>query len=126
MVEQKNDAGNIKISDDAIAAIACIAAKDVDGVVDLDGGTTAALAEALGVTDSIKGVKVEMINDTVSLDINLIVSFGREVSDVASEVQDKVRESIETMTGLSVDKVHVNINSVRKKTSLRGDTSFNI
>jgi uncharacterized alkaline shock family protein YloU len=126
MVEQKSDAGNIKISDDAIAAIACIAAKDVDGVVDLDGGTTAALAEALGVKDSIKGVKVEMANDTVSLNIDLIVSFGREVSDVASEVQDKVRESIETMTGLSVDKIHVNVNSVRKKTDLRGDTYFNI
>jgi uncharacterized alkaline shock family protein YloU len=126
MVEQKSDAGNIKISDDAIAAIACIAAKDVDGVVDLDGGTAAALAEALGVKDSIKGVKVEMTNDTVSLNIDLIVSFGREVSDVASEVQDKVRESIETMTGLSVDKIHVNVNSVRKKPDLRGDTSFNI
>ena len=126
MVEQKSDAGNIKISDDAIAAIACIAAKDVDGVEELDGGTASALAEALGVRDSIKGVKVEMENETVSLDIDLIVSFGREVSDIASEVQDKVRESIESMTGLTVDKVHININGVRKKSNLKGDTSFNI
>jgi uncharacterized alkaline shock family protein YloU len=114
MVEQKGDSGNVKISDDAIASIAYIAACDVDGVAGLDGGNAAALAEALGVKDPTKGIKVAMMQDSVSLDINIIAIFGREVSDVASEVQDKVKESIETMTGLAVNRVNVNINGVRK------------
>src|ERR1035437_989169 len=102
MVEQKGESGNIKISDDAIASIAAIASREVDGVAALDGGSSAAFAEALGIKDSTKGIKVDLLNETVSLDINIIVNFGREVSDVAVEVQDKVRESIESMTGLNV------------------------
>jgi uncharacterized alkaline shock family protein YloU len=126
MVEQNNSSGNVKISDDAIAAIAAIASKEVDGVIDLDGGRASALAEALGVKNAAKGVKVYVVNDVVSLDINLIVCFGKEISDIASGVQDRVRESIETMTGLTVEKVHVNINSVRKPAYSINDSSNNI
>ena len=121
----KGDSGNIKISDDAIASIAAIASREVEGVVDLDGGSTAAFAEAIGIKDAAKGIKVDLINDTVSMDINIIVNFGREVSDVAAEVQDKVREAVESMTGLNVNKVNVNINGVRKNTGIR-ENSYNI
>jgi uncharacterized alkaline shock family protein YloU len=119
MVEQKGESGNIKISDEAIASIASIASMEVDGVVDLDGGSAASFAEAIGIKDPAKGIKVDLLNENVSVDINIIVDFGREVSDVAAEVQDKVRESIESMTGLNVNKVNVNINGVRKNTAVR-------
>jgi uncharacterized alkaline shock family protein YloU len=122
MVEQKGESGNIKISDDAIASIAAIASREVDGVAALDGGSSAAFAEALGIKDSTKGIKVDLLNETVSLDINIIVNFGREVSDVAVEVQDKVRESIESMTGLNVNKINVNINGVRKNNDIRDNS----
>lgn len=125
MVEHKGESGNIKISDDAIASIAAIASREVKGVIDLDGGSTAAFAEAIGIKDSTKGIKVDMLNETVSLDINIIVDFGREVSDIAAEVQDKVRESIESMTGLNVNRINVNINGVRKNNGLK-DNSCNI
>ena len=125
MVDNKGDSGNIKISDDAIASIAAIASRDVEGVVDLDGGSAAAFAEAIGIKDSTKGIKIDMLNENVSLDINLVVDFGREVSDVAAEVQDKVREAIESMTGLNVNKINVNINGVRKNKGPR-DNSYNI
>ena len=125
MVDNKGDSGNIKISDEAIASIAAIASRDVEGVVDLDGGSAAAFAEAIGIKDSTKGIKIDMLNENVSLDINLVVDFGREVSDVAAEVQDKVREAIESMTGLNVNKINVNINGVRKNKGPR-DNSYNI
>lgn len=122
---EHRDAGNIKISDEAIASIAAIASKEIDGVVDLDGGSAAAFAEAIGIVNSTKGIKVELLNENVSLDINIIVDFGKEVSDVAAEVQDKVREAIETMTGLNVNKINVNINGVRKNKGPK-DNSYNI
>lgn len=125
MVDNKGDSGNIKISDEAIASIAAIASRDVEGVVDLDGGSAAAFAEAIGIKDSTKGIKIDMLNENVSLDINLVVDFGREVSDVAAEVQDKVREAIESMTGLNVNKINVNINGVRKNKGPR-DNFYNI
>ena len=106
-------AAAVKISDDAIATIASIAAKSVSGVLDLDGGAVGGIADVLGVKNSTKGIKVEMQQDSVSVDLNIIVAFGKDISDIAAEVQEKVRESIESMTGLIADKVNVNINSVK-------------
>ncbi|MEI7542015.1 MAG: Asp23/Gls24 family envelope stress response protein [bacterium] len=122
---EHRDAGNIKISDEAIASIAAIASKEIDGVVDLDGGKAAAFAEAIGIVNLKKGIEVELLNENVSLTINIIVDFGKEVSDVAAEVQDKVREAIETMTGLNVTKINVNVNGVRKNKGPK-DNSYNI
>jgi uncharacterized alkaline shock family protein YloU len=113
MATDKTDAGNIKISDEAISTIAAIAAKSVDSVVDLDGGAMGNFSEMIGVKDETKGVKVTMSADSVSIDINLIVGFGCDIAIVAASVQEAVRDHIEKMTGLNVDKVNVNVNSVK-------------
>ncbi len=115
MANEKNETGNIQISDNAIANIAAIAAKSVDGVVDLDGGAVSGIADMLGVKNESKGIKVDLKDENVSLDINLIVAFGKDIGTVASQVQEKVKESIENMTGLNVEKINVNINSIKHK-----------
>ncbi|MFP4466866.1 MAG: Asp23/Gls24 family envelope stress response protein [Candidatus Goldiibacteriota bacterium] len=112
-MEEKNEAGKIKISDEAIATIAAIAAIKVEGVAALDAGAVGGIAEALGVKNQAKGIKVEMGKDSVSMDVNIIVSFGTDISDVASKVQEAVRKAIEKMTGLVVNNINVNINSVQ-------------
>jgi len=113
MATDKTEAGNIKISDEAIATIAAIAAKSISGVVGLDGGPMGNFSEIIGVKNSSKGVKVEMSAETVSVGINLIIGFGEDIADTAALVQEKVREAVEKMTGLTVDKVNVNVNSVQ-------------
>jgi uncharacterized alkaline shock family protein YloU len=113
MATDKTDSGNIKISDEAISTIAAIAAKSVDCVIDLDGGAMGNFSEMIGVKDATKGVKVTMSADAVSIDMNLIVAFGCDIAAVAAAVQEAVREHIEKMTGLNVDKVNVNVNSVK-------------
>jgi uncharacterized alkaline shock family protein YloU len=113
MATDKTEAGNIKISDEAIATIAAIAAKSISGVVGLDGGPMGNFSEIIGVKSSSKGVKVEMSAETVSVNINLIIGFGEDIADTAALVQEKVREAVEKMTGLTVDKVNVNVNSVQ-------------
>jgi len=112
-MEEKTESGIIKISDEAIASIASIAAKKVDGVMDLDGGAVVSIAEMLGVKNASKGIKVDMGTDSVSLDLNIVVSFGTDISDVASKVQESVRDSVESMTGLTVLKANINVNSIR-------------
>lgn len=113
MATDKTEAGNIKISDEAISTIASIAAKSVPSVVDLDGGPMGNFSEMIGVKDETKGIKVLMGADNVSIDVNLIVAFGCDIAETAALVQDAVREQIEKMTGLNVDKVNVNVNSVK-------------
>jgi len=115
MANEKNETGNIQISDNAIANIAAIAAKSIEGVVDLDGGAVSGIADMLGVKSESKGIKVDLKDENVSLDINLIVAFGKDIGNVASLVQEKVKEAIENMTGLNVEKINVNINSIKHK-----------
>lgn len=114
MANEKNETGNIQISDNAIANIASIAAKSVEGVIDLDGGPVSGIADMLGVKNESKGIKVDLKDENVSLDINIIVAFGKDIGNVASLVQEKVKEAIENMTGLNVEKINVNINSIKK------------
>lgn len=115
MVREKNDSGSIQISDNAIANIAAIAAKSIDGVVDLDGGTVSGIADILGVKNESKGIKVELKDENVSLDINLILYYGCDIGSVATQVQEKVKEAIENMTGLNVERINININSIKYK-----------
>lgn len=110
-----NETGNIQISDNAIANIAAIAAKSIDGVFDLDGGAVSGIADMFGVKNESKGIKVDLKDENVTLDINLIVAFGKDIGNVASLVQEKVKEAIENMTGLNVEKVNVNINAIKHK-----------
>ncbi|MEI7640507.1 MAG: Asp23/Gls24 family envelope stress response protein [bacterium] len=114
MQSNQTDAGNIKLSEEAIANISAIAAKSVDGVVDIDSGTVGTLAEALGIKLT-RGIKVDMTNTTVSIDINLVLSFGCDITETGCAVQEKIREAVENMTGLIVGKINININSVRYK-----------
>lgn len=115
MADEKNETGNIKISDNAIANIAAIAAKSIDGVVNLDGGAVSGIADMLGVKNESKGIKVDLKDENVSLDINLVVAFGKDIGNVASLVQEKVKEAIENMTGLNVERINININSIKYK-----------
>lgn len=119
MVEEKTDSGTIRISDEAVATIAAVAARGVSGVVDLDGGSASGFAEMLGIKNEIKGIKVDMHSESVSVEINLVVEFGRDISIIATKVQEEVKDSIEKMASLYVEKVNVNINSVRRSPPIR-------
>ncbi len=72
-----------------------------------------------GITEAIsgkksytKGVKVEIDEKTVKIDTNIIVEYGARIPDVAFEIQTKVKKSVETMTGLKVSEVNVNVQGV--------------
>lgn len=114
MVEEKTDSGIIRISDEAVATIAAVAARAVPGVISLDSGNSVGFAEIFGVKNDIKGIKVDLHSESVSIEINLAVEFGRDISIVATKVQEEVKDAIEKMASLYVEKVNVNINSVRR------------
>ena len=59
-----------------------------------------------------KGVKVEVTEDHVSVDISLNIRFGYNIPQVSETVQEKVRAAIESMTGLTVLDVNVRIAGV--------------
>lgn len=103
-----NESGQVQISDDVIAVISNTAALEVEGVI----GTASGFADILGKKNLSKGVKVDVDDNEVKVSINLSVKFGYKVPDVANEVQKKIKSAIETMTGLTVTQIDVNVTGI--------------
>ena len=116
MAETMNDKkvkyGTVKIANEVVAIIAGLAATEIDGVAGMSGGMTADFTEMLGMKNLSKGVKVEVGEKEAAIDIFIIVKYGSEISQVASTVQRNVKETVETMTGLNVIEVNVNVQGV--------------
>lgn len=117
MAEENTNAtsSSIKISDDAIAAIAGLAATDVDGVASMAGNLTNELIAKLGVRNLSKGVKIGLEDRNVDIDLTLIVEYGCNIPRVCETVQAKVREQVENMTDLTVKNVSVHIAGIEVK-----------
>lgn len=105
--------GNIKIAVDVVATIAGIAASGIEGVASMYSSIAGGIAEMLGAKKNPgKGIKVEMKEKSVIVDIFIVVDYGVKIPELAWEIQETVKNSIETMTGLDVEKVNIHIEGV--------------
>ncbi|HEX9058712.1 MAG TPA: Asp23/Gls24 family envelope stress response protein [Clostridia bacterium] len=116
------DVGVIKISEEVVAIIAGIAATEVTGVAGMSGGIAGGIAEILGRKNLSKGVKVEVGEREAAIDLYLIVDYGCRIPDISWEIQEKVKNSVETMTGLNVVEVNINIQGVNIDKEYKGET----
>lgn len=110
--EITNEAGNVKISQEVVAIIAGMAATEVAGVAGMSGGIAGGIAEMLGRKNLSKGVKVEVGDKQAAIDMYIIVDYGYRIPDVAWEIQEKVKNAVETMSGLNVIEVNIHIQGV--------------
>lgn len=105
--------GNVKISVDVLATVAGIATSEVAGVAGMGGSVVGGIAEILGGKKNRgKGVKVELNGDSAVIDLYIIVDYGVRIPDVSWEVQENVKNSVESMTGMTVEKVNIHIEGV--------------
>ncbi len=111
-IHEKDKVGEVHIADEVIAIIAGLAATEVEGVAGMVGNFTGDLVEMLGKKNLAKGVNVEVGDKDVSLDLAIIVEFGSSIPDVTVSVQDKVKNAVETMTGLEVDEINIRVAGV--------------
>jgi uncharacterized alkaline shock family protein YloU len=106
--------GSIKISNEVIAGIAGMASGKVEGVVGMSGNLAGGITELLGKKNPAKGIKVEIRDDGVYLEMHLMLCYGSKLNEVGLEVQKKVKEAIESMTDLTVREVNVFIEGIGK------------
>lgn len=111
-MENNNNIGTVQIADDVVAIIAGLAATEVDGVASMAGNITKEIISKLGVKNLSKGVRVDVSEGSVSVEVALNIDYGYSVLDVSAKVQDKVKSAIENMTGLNVSEVNVRIAGV--------------
>ncbi|HEX3015137.1 MAG TPA: Asp23/Gls24 family envelope stress response protein [Desulfobacteria bacterium] len=112
--EISNNLGKIEISEEVIATIAGVAAVECYGLVGMASRKLSdGFVELLGRESLSKGVQVKVEENQVTIDLFIIVGYGIRISEVANNVIDKVRFTVENMTGLPVTTVNVNVEGVR-------------
>ncbi len=106
MENKYQPSGSLKISQDVVASIAKFAAMEIEGVESVATGNIG-VKGLITKTNYIKPIKIELSEDVVNVEINIIVKHGVKIVDVAAAVQQNVKDSIQSMTGLAVARVNV-------------------
>lgn len=105
--------GDVRISDEVVANIAVIAAGEIEGVSAVVGNNrTNDIKSFVGMKNYSKAVRVEMCEKIVSVDMAINVAYGYSLPQTGKAVQERVKQSIESMTGLEVSDVNVRIAGV--------------
>lgn len=99
----------IRISEEVVATIAGIAASGIENVASMSGGFADGIAGMLGRKSPSKGIKVEMKENLVVIDLAVVMQYGCKIHEVARDMQARVREAVESMTGMEVTSVNVNV-----------------
>lgn len=114
-VEQETDTemGIVKISDEVVEVIAGLAASEIEGIegmsTTLVGGITQILS---GKKNLSKGIKVNVEENSATIDLYVVVKYGIKIVDVAKQVQENVKKSVELMTGLNLTSINVYVQNV--------------
>ncbi len=105
MTELKIDSpGQVRIADDALAVIAGTAALEAEGVAGLTGNS-------LGRKQLSKGVAISVEGNVLTASVEVAVKPVVKIQDVSRDVQQRIKNAIETMTGLTVSEVNVNVSA---------------
>ena len=102
----------IRISPDVISVIASIAVQDAEGVAAMSSGIVDGIAQRLGRKDFSKGIKVTLEEEEVLLDLNVVIDYGAPVMETAETLKQKVRATVEEVTGLTVAAVNINVTAI--------------
>lgn len=109
-ISQMQDNGSVMISEDVVATIVMQAMKDVEGVVSLSAKPGADIADIIGKKNWGKGVRIEIAQDNaLTIDCDIQIGYGQSVLTVAQAVQTTVTSQVESMTGVKVSAVNVNV-----------------
>ena len=113
VLQEDENIGAVKIADDVVAMIASLAASEVEGVSAVGNNLTNDLMSKVGVKNLAKGVKVEVKESKVTVDVVVSMEYGYNIPATSRKVQDKVKTAIENMTGLNCAEVTIRIAGVK-------------
>lgn len=111
-IHDNSDLGEVNINDNVLAVISAMAALEVDGVVGMAGNITSEIVEKLGMKKISKGVRVDVDEKNVMIDVSIVLKMNDNIVEISKKVQDKIKSTVENMTGLEVVNVNVNISNV--------------
>ena len=115
ILKEDDSTGVVQIADDVVAMIASLAATEIEGVSAMAGNITNELMSKVGMKKLTKGVKVEITEGHVKVALALTMEYGYNIPATCQQVQTKVKNAIENMTGLVCTDVNIRIAGINIK-----------
>ena len=103
-IDREQDNGQITYANEVISTIVSVATTEVDGISAIAGSNGLQRKRKMS-----RGVRVDMDGEDVSVDVSVTVDYGMPIQKVGRSAQENVRKSIESMTGLHVEKVDLHV-----------------
>jgi len=110
--KDKDEFGEVKISESVVASIAGLAALEVKGVSSTIGSVATEIAGKLGIKNLDKGIRASIEDNDVTIDMNINMQYGYNILTTCKQIQEKVKQSVESMTGLNCVRVNVSISEI--------------
>lgn len=108
----QDELGKIEIAPEVIEVIAGIAASEIEGVATMRGNFAAGVAERFGRKNHGKGIRVDLSDNQIKIDVYCVLNYGVSIPKVAQKIQDNIRQALLNMTGLETDEVNIHIVNV--------------
>ncbi|MGV3489288.1 MAG: Asp23/Gls24 family envelope stress response protein [Tuberibacillus sp.] len=109
MDDVTSELGRVEISPEVIEVIAGLAASEVSGVASMHGGFATGVAEKMGRKNYGKGVKVDLGEDGITIDVQLHMNFGVSIPEASRQVQENIAQTLRTMTALEASAINVHV-----------------
>ena len=118
---QANRNGEVRIANDVISVIAGMALCDIPGIF-IDNRLPEAFIDRSNAKNITKAIKIDVQDGMVAVGITVSIEYGKNISELCCEVQDKIKAAVQTMTGLPVSRVDVTVADLVFKKEQKGDT----
>lgn len=109
MNQEHTGLGKVEIAPEVIEVIAGIAASEVEGVAQMRGNFATGVVERLGKKNHGKGVKVDLTEEGIKVDVYCLMKFGVSIPTVAQKIQDNIRQALLNMTALEATEVNIHV-----------------
>ena len=111
--EYSREIGEVKIADDVVAAIAALAASEVEGIAAISGSMTKEIVTKRGMKNLSRGIRIHVEDGKVRVEASITMEYGYSIPKTCAQVQERVKSAIENMTGLEVSEVNIRIVGLR-------------
>ncbi|CQR46787.1 Alkaline shock protein 23 [Paraliobacillus sp. PM-2] len=120
-VSEDVNLGKVEIAPVVIEVIAGIATNEVDGVSSTRGNFASGVVERFGKKSHGKGIKVELTDTGVKIDVFVVLDYGKTIPTVAKKIQENIRQALKNMTALEIEEINVHVVGVQME--LKEDTN---
>ncbi|MFD2045966.1 Asp23/Gls24 family envelope stress response protein [Ornithinibacillus salinisoli] len=112
-VSENTGLGKVEIAPEVIEVITGIAASEVDGLYAMRGNFATGVVERFGKKTHSKGVKVELTDNGVAIDLYVVLDYGVSIPQVAQKLQENIRQTLKNMTALDIAEINIHVVGVQ-------------